>query len=201
MNLICAIRGYKSLANDSALACFEELNNLGDIFGVRQFFLHRFDCLAAVVFRTINQAKGLFNELHSFWRVIFSFQTNQIDPANLSGIAVGDHEWRNVLHNFRATAGNGEPTDPTKLMYRCEAAHYCVVSDLNMAGQGAVVRKNDVVANGAIVSDMAGEEKFPGVPALFFPVPAVVGLGVTNPEKIFSAAFSKKGGHPRNFSR
>src|SRR5215471_2505127 len=32
--------------NNSALACLEELNDLSDLFGLLEFFLHRFDCLA-----------------------------------------------------------------------------------------------------------------------------------------------------------
>src|SRR5438094_7608753 len=119
--------------NDSALAFFDELNEFGDLFCLGQFFLHRFDCLACVVFGAVNQAKGFFDQLHAFRRVILPFQTNEIDTANLVRVAVGDHERWNVLHNFRAPAGDGESSDPTKLMYGCEPAHYGVVSHLNVA--------------------------------------------------------------------
>jgi hypothetical protein len=37
-------------SNDSALALFDELDDFGDLFGLGQLFLHRFDCLAGVVF-------------------------------------------------------------------------------------------------------------------------------------------------------
>src|SRR5262245_43739010 len=59
--------------NNSALACLEKLDDLSDVFGLRQPFLHRFDCLTSVEFRAKNQTKGLFDELNSFWRVIFPF--------------------------------------------------------------------------------------------------------------------------------
>jgi hypothetical protein len=36
-------------ANNSARALFDELDDFGDFFGLRQFFLHRFDRLARVV--------------------------------------------------------------------------------------------------------------------------------------------------------
>ncbi len=46
---IRVIRGQLS-ANNSALALFDELDDLGDLFGLRQFLAHRFNCLARVVF-------------------------------------------------------------------------------------------------------------------------------------------------------
>src|SRR5215831_5539378 len=120
--------------NDSTLALFDELDDLSDFFGLRQFFLHGFDGLTRVVFGTINQAEGFFDELHTFGRKILAFQADQINSANLGWIAIGDHERWNVLDNFGAAAGDGEPSDPAKLMYGCEATHYRVVSHLNVAG-------------------------------------------------------------------
>ncbi len=61
-----AIRGYKFSPSDSALAFLDKLNEFGDLFGLRQFFLHRFNRLAAVVFRAVNQAKGFFDQLNAF---------------------------------------------------------------------------------------------------------------------------------------
>ena len=40
--------------NDSALTLFDELDDFGDLLGLRQFFLHRFDGLAPVVFGAVN---------------------------------------------------------------------------------------------------------------------------------------------------
>src|SRR5512132_116435 len=125
--------------NNSAFALFDELDDFGDLFGLRQFFLHRFDCLSSVVFGAVNQAERFFDQLNAFRRVILPFQTNKINAANLGRVAIGDHERWNVLHNFRATAGDGESSDPAKLMYGSEASHNRVVSDLNVAGQCSVV--------------------------------------------------------------
>src|SRR6516165_10596233 len=108
--------------NNSALALFDELNEFGDLFCLGQFFLHRFNRLPAVVFRSVNQAKGFFDQLNAFRRVILPLQPDQINAANLSGVAIRDHEGGNVLNNFGATAGDGESSDSTKLMYGCEAA-------------------------------------------------------------------------------
>src|SRR5262249_11327864 len=96
-------------------------------------------------------------------RIILSFQTNQINAANLCRVAIGDHERRNILNNFRAAAGDRESSDPTKLMYGRKAAHYRVVSHLNVTGQCAVIGENDMVAHAAIVADMAVGEKISAI--------------------------------------
>src|SRR5207247_2465469 len=62
-------------------------------------------------------------------------------------------------HNFRTATGDREPPNSTKLMHRCEAAHHRMVSYLHVAAQCAVVGKNDVIAHGAIVSDVTVSEK------------------------------------------
>src|SRR5215471_7228138 len=158
----CVISGETS-ANNSAFALFDEPDDFGDFFCLRQFFLHGFNRLPRVVFRAVNQAERFFDQLDIFVWIIFSLQADQIDPANLGGVAVRDHEWGDVLDNFRAAAGDGEASDPAKLMHGGEAAHYGIVSHLNVAGQCAVIRENDTVANGAIVSDMTVREKISGV--------------------------------------
>src|SRR5439155_22950848 len=83
----------------------------------------------------------------------------QINPANFRGVAVGNHERWNILHNLRAAAGDCEPPDPAKLMHGSESAHHGMISHLHMTAQGAVVRKNHVIAHGAIVPDMTVSEK------------------------------------------
>src|SRR5438094_8587850 len=62
--------------NNSAFALFDELDEFSDLLGLRQFSLHGFDCLTSVVFRSVNQAKGFFDQLHALGRVILPFQTN-----------------------------------------------------------------------------------------------------------------------------
>src|SRR4029077_9941679 len=57
--------------NNSALAFFDELNEFGDFFCLGQFFLHRFHRLTSIEFRAVNQAKGFFDQLNSFRRIIF----------------------------------------------------------------------------------------------------------------------------------
>src|SRR5436309_1504292 len=71
----CFMRCPRARANDSALALLDELDDLRDLFGLRQFFLHRFDYLAGFVFRTVNQAERFFDKFHAFWWKLFAFQS------------------------------------------------------------------------------------------------------------------------------
>jgi len=112
-----------------------------------------------VVFRAVNQAKCFFDQFHAFGRKILAFQSDQISPANFRGITIGDHKRRNILHNFGTAAGDRESADPTELMYGSEPAHHGMISDLNVPAQRAVIRKNDAVADGAIMTDMTVSEE------------------------------------------
>src|SRR6266404_3729884 len=145
--------------NNSALAFFDELDEQHDLFVLWQFLADGFDRLAGVEFRTINQAKRFLDPFHALGRIIFPFQTDEIDTANFCRIAIGDHERRNILHNFGTTARNGESSDAAKLMHGGEAAHHRVVTNLDMAGERAVVRKNHFVSNLAIVPNVTVSEK------------------------------------------
>ena len=145
--------------NNSALALLDERDDFGDFLRLRQFLLHRFDCLAPIVFGAKNQAKSFLDQFHAFGRKIFAFQTDQIDPTNFGWVAIGDHEWWNVLHNFRTATGDREPPNSTKLMDRCEAAHHGMVSHLDVAAQCTVVGKNDAISHGAIMPDVTVSEK------------------------------------------
>ncbi len=69
----------------------------------------------------------------------FAFQADQVNPANFRGVAVGDHERRNVLHNLRTSARDSEPPEPAKLMDRGEPANDGVIAHFNVASQRAVV--------------------------------------------------------------
>ena len=89
------------------------------------------------------------------------FQSDEIHAANLGRIAVGDHEGRDVLHDFRTTARDRESANPAELMHRSESAHDRVVAHLHMAGERPVIRENHPIADGAIVTDVTVGEKIP----------------------------------------
>src|SRR6266550_8883191 len=72
--------------SNSAFALFDELDDFGDLFGLRQFFLHGFDCLASVVIGAVNQAERFFDQLNAFRRVIVPLLTHKINAANLGRV-------------------------------------------------------------------------------------------------------------------
>src|SRR5712691_1236452 len=124
--------------------------------------------LAGVVFRTINEAKCFLDPFHALGRIILALQTDEVDSANFGRIAIGDHKRRNVLDDFRAAAGNGEAPDPAKLINGSQSANDRVVADFDMPCQCSVVRKDNFIANFAVVSDVAVGEKRSTVADLCF---------------------------------
>ena len=87
-------------------------------------------------------------------------ETDGVDRADFGGIAVGDHVGRDVLNDLRTSAGHGMRPDAAELVCGGEAGNNGVVPDGAMAGEAAIVGKDDVVAELAIVRDVGvAEEK------------------------------------------
>lgn len=88
-----------------------------------------------------------------------AFQPDLINSADLGRVAVGNHEGRHVLNDFRASAEDGVLADAAKLVDPAQATDDRIVLDDDMSGQGAIVGKNDMIPDRAIVGDMGvGEE-------------------------------------------
>src|SRR5207247_10943145 len=66
-------------------------------------------------------------------------------------------------------ASNGNASHSLKLRRSGQPANYGVIADLHMAGQRAVVRKNNVISDQAIVRDVAIGEKGATGPDARFP--------------------------------
>ncbi len=130
-----------------------------DLVGLRHFRAHRFERLAGVVVAAKDQAESFLDALDRGRCEAGPLETDDVNPANLRRVAIGDHKRGHVLHDLGTAASDREPPDPTELMDRGQAAHDRAVADLDVAGEGAVVRENDAVADEAIVPDMAVGEK------------------------------------------
>src|SRR3981081_4532149 len=150
-------------ANDSALGPFDEFDDLIDLVAWRQFFADRFDGLASIEFGAKKQTKCFLDRLHFFRRVSLSFQSDRINAANLRRISIRDHERRNVLHDFRATSGDGETSDTAELMHSGETAHDGVVAHFYVTSECPVIGKNNFVAHGAIVANMTVGQKISAI--------------------------------------
>src|SRR2546428_2815775 len=133
--------------DDPTFARFDELHDLGDLFVLRQIFSDRFQRLLRVEFRAINETKSFLDPLHALRRKLFSLQPDEINSADFRWIAVGDHKWRNVLHDFGTTARDGEAPDAAKLMHGSETAHHRVIAHLDVARERSIVRKDNVIAD------------------------------------------------------
>lgn len=68
-----------------------------------------------------------------------ALEADLIDAANLGGVAIGDHEGRDVLHDLGAAAEDGVFADAAELVDTAEAADDGVILDDHVAGEGAVV--------------------------------------------------------------
>lgn len=117
---------------------------------------------------TIRKADVLFQEQalvcgFQIADVIFgkppALQADQVQAAGAGGIAVDDHEWWHVLHDFRESADDRMFPDPAELMGRGESRDNRVIPDHAVPCQAAVVGKNDVIAKLAVVGDMGVAEK------------------------------------------
>src|SRR3989338_6634139 len=69
-------------------------------------------------------------------------------------MAVTGGVWRDILDHHRTAADNREPAYAHKLMYGCQAAHYCLIFNSYMPGERAVIGKNTVISHYTIVGNM-----------------------------------------------
>lgn len=83
-----------------------------------------------------------------------------IYPTDGGWVSVDDRERWDVLHDLGDASGNGMGADFAELMNSGEPRDDRVVSDLNVAGEGPIVGKDDFIPDLAIVRDVrVGETK------------------------------------------
>lgn len=77
-----------------------------------------------------------------------------VNAANGGGVTIYDCKWGDVLGDFRDPSGDGVGADTAELVHSCEPGDDGVVVDGDVAGEGPVIRKDDVIPYLAIVCDM-----------------------------------------------
>ena len=88
-----------------------------------------------------------------------ALEADEVESAQGGGVAVGDHERRDVLDDFAAAADDGVGTDAAELVDAGEAGDDDVVGDGDVAAEGGAVGENAVVADDGVVGDVGiGEE-------------------------------------------
>lgn len=90
-----------------------------------------------------------------------AFESDLVDAAEFGRVAICDHERRDILDDLGAASEDGMASDPAELVNPAEAPDHRVILDDDVAGQSAVVGKNDVMAHGAIMGDVGIGQKIP----------------------------------------
>lgn len=88
-----------------------------------------------------------------------ALQADQIQAAGAGGVAIDDHEWRYVLNDFGKSADDRMFPDPAELMDRSKAGNDRVILNRHVPREAAVVGKNDVIAELAVMRDVGVTEK------------------------------------------
>lgn len=102
--------------HDAALACLDEGDERFDPGIWRDLLADRGDGLLRVEIRAVDELVGFAQGADDFRVEASAFHADLVDAADFGGIAVCDHEWRHVLHELRAAAGDGVPADATELV-------------------------------------------------------------------------------------
>ena len=88
-----------------------------------------------------------------------SLQANEIQAADSTGIAIDNHVWRNVLDDLRTAANHRVDSNAAKLMNCCKTRDDGIICDFDMPAEGAVVGKNNMIADLTVVGDVRVAEQ------------------------------------------
>lgn len=145
---------HNRLSHDAALAGFDEREKMGNVVVGWELGSDGFAGLLDVEIGAAEESICLTQGTNFVRAEPAAFEADLVDSADFSRIAVRNHEWGNVLHDFGATAEYRVPADAAELMHSAEAADDSIVFDDDVAGESAVVGKDDVVPNSAIMSNV-----------------------------------------------
>ncbi len=135
----------------SPLCGLHEINELLDFRDHRQFGLDLVEGCLDCVGPTEKNLVEILESPDCFIRESVSLETYEVNTLDRAVPAVSDHERWQVNGDCGTSAEDGEPTDPTELVYRGDARNETVVSDFDISGGERAVGHNDVVADSAIV--------------------------------------------------
>lgn len=88
-----------------------------------------------------------------------TLEPDGVDHLGLAGVAVRDHERRDVLHALRAGGDHRVVADAAELVDARVPANVHMVADVDVSGDGGVAGDDEVVADDAVMGDVRiGEE-------------------------------------------
>ena len=142
------------LSDDAALARFHKSKESSDDIRTGKVSSDFFAGLFDVEVRAVEQAVGLTECASILGYEAAALESDLIDSTDLGGVAISNHVGRDVLNDFCAASDDRMLSQAAELMHSGEPADDDMVLDYDMTGDGSVIRKDDVVSNGAIVRDV-----------------------------------------------
>ena len=142
------------LSDDAALARFHKSKESGDDIRTGEISLDFFAGLFDVEIRAVEETVGLTECASVLGYEATALESDLIDSTDFGRVAISNHVWRDVLNDFCAASDYRMLSQAAELMHSGESTDDDMVFDCDMPGDGSVIRKDDVVSNGAIVRDV-----------------------------------------------
>ena len=120
----------------------------------RKFRPNGFASLFDVEIRPAEQAIGFTQSANLLRLESTAFEANLIDASDFCRVSIGNHKWGNVLNDLGAASEDGMATDSAELVDSAKSADDGIVLDDDVAGESAVIRKDHIVADEAIMGNM-----------------------------------------------
>jgi len=147
------------LSDDSAFAGLDEGEKFGQSGIGRELGSDGLTSLFDVEVAPTEEAIGFTEGTDFLGGEAPAFESDLIDAPDFGRVAISDHEGGDVLNDLGTTTENGVLTDAAKLVDAAEAADDRIVLDDDMSSQGAIVGKNDMVPDRAVMGHVGvGEE-------------------------------------------
>jgi len=147
---------FGALAGHAALRLFDEGDQVGDLRVVGNMGgLERADRIGEIgIFLEEEFFVGVLDGLDVFLRKAPALQADGIDSTGAGRVAIDDHEWRHVLHDFCHAADNRMLADAAELVDSAHAGDDGMVINGHVTCQANRVGEDDVTAELAIVGNV-----------------------------------------------
>lgn len=147
------------LANDTPLTRLHKGQQAGDDIRSAKIGSDFFTGLFHIQVRAVKKAVGLAKRARVFGHETSPLESDLIDATDFGRVAISDHIGGDILNNFRATTHDGMLAQAAKLMDSGKAADNDMILDSDMTCDCAVVGKNNMVTNDAVVRYVRVGEK------------------------------------------
>jgi hypothetical protein len=142
------------LSDDAALARFHKSKESGDDIRTGKVGSDFFAGLFHIEIRAVEQAVGLTECASVLSYEATALESDLIDSTDLGGVAIRNHVGRDVLNDFCAASDDRMLSQAAELMHSREPTDDDMVLYYDMTGDSAVIRKNDMVSDCAVVCDV-----------------------------------------------